>query len=193
MEIQNNNSINIHSPGIEINSLMTPSSATVASMRPDQIIGLLEAAAWIPLAGAHPWRFIYASRCSSQWDTFSKGLVGSLDQLECGAAALIIVVAHKSCGRSHGNSRAYEFHSGAVWQNIQNAASRLSLSARRMADCNLCNAFITSNIPSDHEMVSIILVEASFRMNAQISEISSDCEPFELVESRALQPNSRLQ
>jgi len=75
---------------------------------------LLEAARWAPSANNNqPWRFIYARRNTSHWETFFN-LLAEGNQIWAKNAAALIVVVSKTTFDSGKPARTHSYDAGAA-------------------------------------------------------------------------------
>ncbi|WP_246787937.1 nitroreductase family protein [Bradyrhizobium sp. CCBAU 53421] len=97
-----------------------------------------EAARWAPSAfNSQPWRFLYALRSQSEFQTFLAPLIEFNQGWARHAAALIYLLSRKDFtppGKTNAQfSRTHSFDSGAAWANFANQATAAGWAAHAMS------------------------------------------------------------
>jgi nitroreductase len=91
----------------------------------EEILRLLEAAAWAPSSfNNQPWRFLYARRDGPRWAEFLGLLTESNRSWAKNAAALFVIVSKTTFDHNGRPSRTHSFDAGAAWENLALQGSR---------------------------------------------------------------------
>jgi len=93
----------------------SPRSMTDEKLSHEELMSLFEAARWAPSsANSQPWRFIYATRYTEEWNTLFNLLV-DLNKIWAKNAAVLIVIVSKKEFEYNGNvipSVTHQFDTG---------------------------------------------------------------------------------
>lgn len=83
------------------------------------LMSLFEAARWAPSSyNAQPWRFIFARKNTSQFQTMFNALV-EFNQSWCkNAAVLCVMISRTKFEKNEKPSRTHSFDCGAAWENL---------------------------------------------------------------------------
>ena len=136
------------------------------SISQDELMSLFEAARWAPSSyNNQPWRFIYATRDSQDWQTFMDLLV-PFNQLWCkNAAALVVIVSSNNFTDAVPNpsvvgtpSGTHSFDTGAAWQNLALQGYLNGLVVHGMAGFDYAKAKEVLNIPNDYTVEAMAAI-----------------------------------
>lgn len=129
-------------------------------VRPDQLIALLEASTWVSGFNAHPWRFVYATRNSPQWDLFIRLARRTNPEAVSAAAVIVMVVAPKLDKTARDEKGGNLFHAGPVWQNILCSAQRVGVQVLKIGGYSgrESNGFEDAGVPQNYKVVSMLAV-----------------------------------
>jgi nitroreductase len=87
----------------------------------EELMGLFEAARWaLSTFNSQPWRFIYATRNTDEWNALFDLLVDANKRWVKNAAVLILAISKKEFeydGRAIA-SVTHQFDTGAAWENL---------------------------------------------------------------------------
>jgi nitroreductase len=99
----------------------SPRSMTDENLSYEELMSLFEAARWAPSsANSQPWRFIYATRDTEEWNTLFNLLV-DFNKIWAKNAAVLIVIVSKKEFEYNGKvipSVTHQFDTGAAWENL---------------------------------------------------------------------------
>jgi len=152
----------------------------------DELMTLFESARWAPSASnIQPWRFIYATRETPEFDAFFSALV-EFNQLWCkNASALIVTISKKDTDESEKNN-THSFDAGAAWENLALQATEMNLVAHGMAgfDYNLIKEKL--GVPDNYNVEMMIAVGKHGKIEVlpermRKGETPSDRKPLEEI------------
>lgn len=125
----------------------------------EELMSLFEAARWAPSCfNNQSWRFVYAKRDTSHWQTFLDLLTDS-NKSWCGRAAALVVVVSKTTFDHNGKpSRTHSFDTGAAWENLALQGSSMGFVVHGMAGFDHEKARQVLNIPDDHDVEAMIAI-----------------------------------
>lgn len=111
-----------------------------------------EAARWAPSAfNSQPWRFVFALRDQSEFETFLTPLIEFNQCWARYAAALIYLLSKKDSippGKTEAQlSRTHSFDSGAAWANFANQATAAGWAAHGMSGFDVEKARTMLRVP----------------------------------------------
>jgi len=149
----------------EINPIIlnrwSPRSMTGEELQNDELMSLFEAARWAPSsANSQPWRFIYATRDTEEWNTLFNLLV-DLNKIWAKNAAVLIVIVSKKEFEYKGKviaSATHQFDTGAAWENLALEATSRGLVAHGIAGFDYERARKDLDIPSSYEILAMIAI-----------------------------------
>lgn len=117
---------------------------------------LLEAARWAPSANNNqPWRFIYARRNTSHWETFFN-LLAEGNQIWAKNAAALIVVVSKTTFDSGKPARTHSYDAGAAWVSLALQGSLHNLVVHGMQGFDYDRAREVLQAPDDYQIEAMI-------------------------------------
>ncbi len=113
---------------------------------------LFEAARWAASSFNHqPWRFVYVTRYSAQWQQFLNLLVPFNQMWARNAGALVVIISKKIDSTS-------VFETGAAYENLVLQAELLDLATHGMAGFDYDRARSELNIPDDYTIVAMVAI-----------------------------------
>ena len=134
-------------------------SLTGESISHEQLMRLFEAARWAPSSyNGQPWRFIYATRESDQWQTFLNLLIDFNKQWAQYASALVVVVSRENFEFNNQPSKTHSFDAGSAWENLALQATFDGLVAHGMEGFDYERARTELNIPAGYKVEAMIAI-----------------------------------
>jgi len=125
----------------------------------EELMKLFEAAKWAPSSfNSQPWRFIYTTRDSVDWEDYLDLLVDFNKSWAKNASALIILVSRKNFEYNEEPSTTHSFDTGAAWQNLALQASMQGLVAHGIGGFNHEKAKKTINITKEYHVEAMIVI-----------------------------------
>lgn len=150
-------------PNYEIHPLIlnrwSPRAMTGEELTEEEFMSLFEAARWAPSSyNNQPWRFIYTTRNSKQWDTFFN-LMGDWNKMWAKTAAvLVVVISRKTFEHNNKPAVTHAFDAGAAWENLALEATARGLVAHGMEGFDYAKAKKVLEIPDDYEVHAMIAI-----------------------------------
>jgi len=145
---------------------------------------LFDAARWAPSSyNSQPWRFVYATNGSSQWNSFLDLLV-PFNQSWAKDAGMLVVVCSRTTFEFNGQPAAtHSLDTGSAWQNLALQASSMGLAAHGMAGFDYEKAATLIKLPADHAVQMMIAVgspgnKENLSPELQKIEVISDRKPL---------------
>ena len=149
-----------------------------------EIKTLFDAARWAPSSyNSQPWRFIYATKNSAQWDSFLDLLV-PFNQSWAKDAGMLVIVCSRTTFEFNGKpSPTHSFDAGSAWQNLALQASSMDLAAHGMAGFDYIKAAELIKLPVDHSIEMMIAIghpgkKEDLSPELQKAEVVSDRKPL---------------
>lgn len=135
----------------------SPRSMTGDSIDDETLMSLFEASRWAPSSfNNQPWRFLYAKRGTSNWNTFF-GLLSEGNKVWAkNAAVLVVVISRKNFEYNEKPSITHQFDAGAAWENLALEASYRGIVAHGMQGFDYDKARRDLEIPSDFDVMAMI-------------------------------------
>ena len=122
------------------------------------LMSLFEAAHWAPSSNNNqPWRFIYARRNSSHWETFFNLLAESNRIWAKNAAVLIVVISRKTFDNGK-PSITHSYDAGAAWGSLALMGSLQGLVVHGMQGFDYEKAKQALGVPDDYTVEAMIAV-----------------------------------
>ena len=124
-------------------------------------MSLFEAARWAPSsANAQPWRFIYATRNTEEWNTLFN-LLEDFNKIWAKNAAVLIVIVSKKEFEYHERviaSATHQFDTGSAWENLALEAASRGLGVHGMAGFDYGRARKDLDIPDNFDVIAMIAI-----------------------------------
>jgi nitroreductase len=135
----------------------SPRAMSGEPLRDDELLALFEAARWAPSTfNEQEWRFLFARRGSSWWDTFF-GLLSPGNQEWCHrAAVLVVVLSHKVFTRDGSPNPVHTFDAGLATQNLFLQAAAMGLVAHGLAGFDREKTRRELGVPEDYEIEAMV-------------------------------------
>jgi nitroreductase len=141
----------------------SPRAFTAEAMPHAELLTVLEAARWAPSSfNAQPWRFLYAHRESTHWNTFV-GLLAEFNRTWAVRAAVLLFVVSKNVFRPAGSaeeipSYTHSFDAGAAWAQLALQASRMGWHAHGMAGFDRERAPLELNLSPEYRVEAAVAI-----------------------------------
>jgi nitroreductase len=137
----------------------SPRSMTGETIDKNELMSLFEAAKWAPSSfNEQPWRFLYATKDSSNWQLFFE-LMGEFNQgWTKNAAALVLVISRNNFAYNDKPNVNHSFDAGAAWENLALEASEKGLVAHAMAGFDADKARVDLKVPEHYSIEAMIAI-----------------------------------
>ncbi len=137
----------------------SPRGMTGEAVTEAELMTLFEAARWAPSASnEQPWRFLYARRDTSHWDTYSNFLFEGNRLWAQRAGALVVVVSHTYNNMAKMTSLWNSFDAGAAWQNLALQGYMSGLAVHGIGGFDRDKARAGLNVPEIYQMEMMIAI-----------------------------------
>ncbi len=137
----------------------SPRSMTGEAMSDDELMPLFEAARWAPSSNnAQLWRFVYAKRHSTFWNTFVDFLVEGNKIWAQHAAVLLVITSRKFFERDDQPAVTHAFDAGAAWENLALEGTRRGLAVHGMQGFDYEKARRALNVPEPYEVLAMVAI-----------------------------------
>ncbi len=125
----------------------------------EQLLALFEAARWAPSSYNHqPWRFIYATRSMTEWDTFLNLLVPANREWAQQGAVCILILSHKYFEYNNALSRTHSFDTGAATENLSLQGFSMGLVVHGMEGFDYDRARTELAVPDSYDIEAMFVV-----------------------------------
>lgn len=125
----------------------------------EELMTLFEAARWAPSSyNNQPWRFVYARRGGPGWDELVALLVPQNRAWAEKAAALVLILSHKTFEHNGKPSRTHKFDCGAAWAYFALQGSMKGLAVHGMEGFDYDKAREVMGVPDDYEVEAMAAV-----------------------------------
>ena len=143
-----------------INNIFTkrwsPRSLTGEVIKEEEFLSIIEAARWAPSSfNEQPWKFLYATRNSKNWDKFFELLVEANQQWVKNASHLVLIISKKTFTKNGNDNVVHMFDAGSAWENAALQASELNIVAHGIAGFDYNKAREELNIPDDYAVCAM--------------------------------------
>ena len=130
----------------------SPRGFSDESLPEKELLIFVEAARWAPSSyNSQPWRFLYALRGTSEFDTFLAQLVEFNRGWAQHAAALVYVISKKTfipAGKTEpAPTRTHSFDAGAAWANFAHQAALSGWATHGMSGFDVAAAQTALGVP----------------------------------------------
>lgn len=137
----------------------SPRSMTGEELSDDELMPLFEAARWAPSSNnAQLWRFVYAKRQMTSWETFVDLLAEGNKVWARQAAALVVVTSRTLFERNDKPAVTYAFDAGAAWENLALEGTRRGFVVHGMQGFDYEKARRELHVPEDYDVLAMIAV-----------------------------------
>lgn len=127
-----------------------------------EVLSLLEAARWAPSASNHqPWRFVWALRGETAFDTIADCLTGNNPVWAERAGALIAVVSKDRVTNREGvevSNRTAGFDTGSAWMSLALQAHAMGFVAHAMGGFDVLRLAEKINLPDGHTLQAVVAI-----------------------------------
>jgi len=141
----------------------SPRAFTGEAMAAADLYRVFEAARWAPSSyNSQPWRFLYALRDTSHWETFL-GLLNEFNRSWAKAAGALVVVVSKQTMRTPGSDKdvpsySHSFDAGAAWANLALQASLQGWQAHAMVGFDIPRATTELKVPDGYRVEAAVAI-----------------------------------
>ncbi len=123
-----------------------------------ELMTLFEAARWAPSASnIQPWKFIYATRDTPEFEIFLSFLMDG-NKIWCKKASALIVTISKKTSDKETPSPTHSFDTGSAWENLALQAASMKLFAHGMAGIYFDLIKEKLGIPDDYSVEMMIAI-----------------------------------
>jgi len=137
----------------------SPRAMSGEKITEEQLMTLFEAAKWAPSSyNNQHWRFLYANRSSTYWQTFLDLLVESNRRWAKDAAVLLVILSKKTFDHNQEFSKTHSFDTGAAWENLALQGSLMGLVVHGMQGFDYQRARKELNVPEKYEVEAMAAV-----------------------------------
>jgi nitroreductase len=137
----------------------SPRSMTGESIDDETLMSIFEAARWAPSSyNNQPWRFLYAKKNSSIWDTFFNLLLEGNKVWAKNAAVLVVIISRKNFEHNEKPAITHQFDGGAAWENLALEASTRGIVTHGMQGFDYEKAREQLRIPSTFDIMAMIAI-----------------------------------
>lgn len=137
----------------------SPRAMSGVAISKEELLTLFEAARWAPSSfNAQPWRFIYAMRETSEFETLFSLLVDFNKDWCKNAGVLIVTISKKTSGSRDLPNITHSFDTGAAWENLALQASSMNLVAHGMSGFDYKMAKEKLGIPENYNVEMMIAI-----------------------------------
>ncbi len=153
----------------------------------DLLMTLFEAARWAPSSyNTQPWRFLYATRDSKEWNLFLNLLVDANKQWAQNASVLVCLVSRERFEYNGKPSRTHSFDAGSAWENIALQASISGLAAHGMEGFDYVRAKQELHVPDGYSVEMMFAIGyltdiSKLTPEQQLKEQMNDRRPLEEI------------
>lgn len=165
----------------------SPRSMTGEPLDETEFMPLFEAARWAPSSyNNQPWRFLYATRDSVNWDDHLD-LLSDWNKSWASRAALLVVIVSKTTSEYNGEpSRTHSFDAGAAWENLALEGARRGLVVHGIGGFDYERAREVLALPADYSIEAMAAIgvpgsAAELPIELQERETPSDRKPLDEV------------
>lgn len=137
----------------------SPRAMSGEEISKEELMTLFDAARWAPSSyNGQPWRFLYAARNSSYFNTFLELLMEG-NRGWCKNAAVLLVVISRNTFEANGKpERTHTYDTGAAWQNLALQGSSMGLVVHGMEGFDYEKAKKTLKIPDDFQVEAMAAI-----------------------------------
>jgi nitroreductase len=159
----------------------SPRAMSGEKITQEELVTLFDAARWAQSSfNNQPWRFVYAIRDTSNWQTIFNLLIPFNKEWCKNAAALVVVISKNNFDLNNKLSRTHSFDTGAACQNFALQGFSMKLVVHGMEGFDYDKAKKDLNIPDEYT------VEAMFAVGrpGNIQNLSPDLQKKEVISDR---------
>ena len=160
----------------------------------DELMSLFEAARWAPSSyNNQPWRFVYARRGGTGWDTFFSVLI-EFNKTWCASAdTLALVVSRNNFEHNNKPSVTARFDTGAAWMSLAVEAKARNIIAHGMQGFDYAAIRKALQIPDSFTVEAMIAIGKPGKAETlppeiREKEVPSDRKPLTEIVSKGIFP-----
>jgi nitroreductase len=147
-----------------------------------EILPLFEAARWAPSSrNEQPWRFLYATRDSDDWETFISLPYEQNREWASDAAVLVVICSKTTFDYDDSHNGTHAFDTGAAWQNLALEGTRRGLVVHAMAGFDDERAARELTVPEEYEVHAMVAIGVHAPDEAPDSEQPNGRTPLEQI------------
>ncbi len=137
----------------------SPRAMTGEEITREELMRMFEAARWaMSSMNNQPWRFLFALRNTTHWETFF-GLLNPGNRTWCVHAAALLVVVSKTTFDFNGKpARTHSYDAGAAWYSFALQGVMMGLVVHGMQGFDYEKARQDLAVPGDHQIEAMIAV-----------------------------------
>jgi nitroreductase len=136
----------------------SPRAMSGESISKEELYTLFEAARWAPSSrNIQPWRFIYATNKSPEFQKFLS-FANEGNRLWCHKASVLVVVISKKTTNDGQPSPTHSFDAGSAWENLALQASQMNIIAHGMGGIFPELIREKLSIPNDYNVEMMIAI-----------------------------------
>lgn len=148
---------------------------------------IFDAARWAPSSyNYQPWRFLYATRDSADWQRFLDLLIPFNQSWAKDSGVLIIILSETTMGSPDKPSHSHSFDAGAAWGHMALQADMLGYHAHGMVGFDLDKTRTELAVPEGFRIEAAVAIgkmgdPANLPEALQAREVPSDRKPLDEV------------
>jgi nitroreductase len=144
----------------------------------DELMSLFEAARWAPSSyNNQPWRFVYARRGDSHWETLFSFLGDFNKKWVVKADTLVLVIARNNFLKNGKPCRTAQFDTGSAWMSLAVEAHARGITTHGMEGFDYDKARKTLNIPDTFTVLAMVAIGKPGKKEDLPEELKKDEEP----------------
>lgn len=160
----------------------SPRSMTGDLLDPEEFLPLFEAARWAPSSrNEQPWRFVYATRASDDWQRFLELPYPKNREWARDAAVLAVVCSKTTFEYDGSHNGTHSFDTGAAWENLALEGARRGLAVHAMAGFDHEKAARALNVPQEYDIHAMVAIGVHAPEAAPEDERPNSRESLETV------------
>jgi nitroreductase len=157
----------------------SPRSMTGEPLEQREFLPLFEAARWAPSSrNEQPWRFLYGTRNSDEWETLVSLPYQKNREWASDAAVLVVVCSKTTFDYDDSHNGTHAFDTGAAWQNLALEGARRGLVVHAMAGFDDERAAGELNVPEEYDVHAMVAIGVHAPDEAPESERPNGRKPL---------------
>ena len=150
------------------------------------VLTLIEAARWSPSCfNSQPWRFIYTTAGSTEWDPLF-GLLMDMNQVWAAKAGALLAVVAKTTFDSGDPAPTHAFDTGSAWMALALQAQSMGFASHAMWGFHHDQAPTVLGLPDDYAVQAMVAVGypgsiADLPEKYQAREVPSPRKPLQEI------------
>lgn len=134
----------------------SPRAMSGEPLTEQELLTVFEAARWAPSTyNEQEWRFLYARRESTHWQTFFDLLMDANKAWCRNAAVLTVVLARKTFTKTGKPNPVHIFDTGSAWENLALQATAMGIVSHGMAGFDFERAKSALKVPEEFAVVAM--------------------------------------